>query len=547
MKNHTPTPILATLLACALAASCHPAESDLAANTGYRIIPRPQEMAYTEGSTVIPEKVSVAFPDEFASEASMLKDYLAEDNDVSAILKAGKESGRIILKKDSALDSIPGQYRIITDGNIEISAADAKGIFYGIQSLRQMIINDTTASVLAVRNGEINDWPAFQWRSFLLDDARNFRGMKNVKIFLDEMARLKMNIFHWHLTDDPGWRIEIKKYPLLTEVGSKRDSTQLEWRGKEYDPNPHGGFYSQEQIKEVLAYAKERHITVMPEIEMPGHSSAAIASYPWLGTVGKQIKVPCYFSAEAVDMLNVTDPKVIAFLHDVLDEVMDLFPSPVIHIGGDEATFDVWKDSPAIRKYMKEHNIKTLSDVQLDFTNRMSDYIASKGRKMMGWSDIGRNPHEKVIGVADSGGQLKEGTIIQFWMGDISQIKDAAERGYDIVNSCNMCSYLDYDYNRLPLENSYNFDPIPADLPEGLHSKIIGCGAQLWTEWIRTDEKMFYQAFPRIAAIAEAGWTESNNKDYGIFMENLHGLLEVWDANGIGYGPAEDTSRTSEY
>lgn len=540
MNFLTPGPAL-VIFACALMVSCSHKKSESAEAIEYQIIPHPQEITYDSGLTTLPEKVAVAFPEEFAPEASMLKEYLADDNDIIAVLKKGKESGKITLKKDPALDSIPGQYRIRTAGRIEISAADAKGIFYGIQSLRQMIITDSIASVMAVRNGEINDWPAFQWRSFLLDDARNFKGMKNVKIFLDEMARLKMNVFHWHLTDDPGWRIEIKKYPLLTEVGSRRDSTQLEWRGKGYDPTPHEGFYTQDQIKEILDYADQRHITVMPEIEMPGHSSAAIASYPWLGTVGKQIKVPCYFSAEAVDMLNVTDPKVISFLHDVLDEVMELFPSQVIHIGGDEASFGVWKNSPAIRKYMKEHDIKTLSDVQLDFTNRMSDYIASKGRRMMGWSDIGRNPHEKVTGVADSGGQLKEGTIIQFWMGDISQIKDAAERGYDIVNSYNMCSYLDYDYNRLPFENSYNFSPIPPDLPEGLHSKIIGCGAQLWTEWIRTDEKMFYQAFPRIAAIAEAGWTEPQHKDYRKFKEGpLPKLMKIWDSKGINYGPTND-------
>ena len=514
----------------------------IAENSEYQIIPHPQEIVYSEGCTIIPQKVQVAFPEEFFSEALMLKQYFAEDIGAAAVLKEGKKTGRIVLKKDSSLDSIPGQYRIRTDGRIEISASSAEGIFYGIQSLRQMMVKDTSAAAFAVRNGEINDWPAFQWRAFMLDDARNFRGMKNVKLFLDEMARVKMNVFHWHLTDDQGWRIEIRKYPLLTEIGGKRDSTHIGgWNSRKYDPNPQEGYYTQDQIREVVDYARKRHITVMPEIEMPGHSSAAIAAYPWLGTIGKPFKTPCRFGY-AADLFNVTDPKVISFLQDVLDEVMELFPSQVIHIGGDEVSFDMWRKSSDVKKYMKEHDIKTLSDFQLYFTNRMSDYIASKGRKMMGWSDIGGNPHDNTAGVADSGTSLAEGSVIQFWMGDLAQIEDAAARGYDVVNSYNMRTYLDYNYEWIPLKNSYDFYPVPDNFPEELEDRIIGFGCQLWTEWIMTDEKMFYQAFPRFAALSEAGWTEPENKDYRRFLEGpLPKLLKIWDSKGITYAPLEET------
>ncbi len=529
-------------LSAVLLSGCGPQRSYMAENSAYMIIPHPQETKYAGGSTVIRGRVPVAFPEEFASEASMLQQYLEEDAGIRTVLKEGRRSGKIVLKKDTALDSIPGQYRIKADGNIEISASSAEGVFYGIQSLRQMIVRDTSAAILAVRNGEINDWPAFQWRAFMLDDARNFRGMKNVKLFLDEMARVKMNVFHWHLTDDQGWRIEIRKYPLLTEIGGKRDSTHIGgWNSQEYDPNPQEGYYTQDQIREVVAYARQRHITVMPEIEMPGHSSAAIAAYPWLGTIGKPFKTPCRFGY-AADLFNVTDPKVISFLQDVLDEVMELFPSQVIHIGGDEVSFDMWRQSSDVKKYMKEHDIKTLSDFQLYFTNRMSDYIASKGRKMMGWSDIGGNPHDNTAGVADSGTSLAEGSVIQFWMGDLAQIEDAAARGYDVVNSYNMRTYLDYNYEWIPLKNSYDFYPVPDNFPKELEDRIIGFGCQLWTEWIMTDEKMFYQAFPRFVALSEAGWTEPENKDYRRFLEGpLPKLLKIWDSKGITYAPLEET------
>ena len=514
----------------------------MAENSAYMIIPHPQETKYAGGSTVIRGRVPVAFPEEFASEASMLQQYLEEDAGIRAVLKEGRRSGKIVLKKDTALDSIPGQYRIKADGNIEISASSAEGVFYGIQSLRQMIVRDTSAAILAVRNGEINDWPAFQWRAFMLDDARNFRGMKNVKLFLDEMARMKMNVFHWHLTDDQGWRIEILKYPLLTEIGGRRDSTHTGgWNSHTYDPAPQEGFYTRDQIREVIAYAEQRHITIVPEIEMPGHSSAAIAAYPWLGTIGKPFRTPCRFGY-AADLFDVTDPKVISFLQDVLDEVMELFPGQVIHIGGDEVSFNMWERSSDVKEYMKEHNIGTLSDFQLYFTNRISDYISSKGRKMMGWSDIGGNPHDNTAGVADSGTSLAEGSVIQFWMGDLAQIEDAAERGYDVVNSYNMCTYLDYNYEWIPLRNAYNFNPVPKDLPEELRDRIIGFGCQLWTEWIMTDEKMCYQAFPRFAALAEAGWTELKNKDYLRFREGpLQNMMKIWDSKGIRYAPLEDT------
>lgn len=531
---------IAALSACCLY-SCDTGYG-ICSDTGYNVIPYPQEIHYRTGSLELGDRVSVAYPEELGPEAAMLEEYLESDFGIAAKLKENSGKGKVILRLDPSLDSIPGQYFLKAGKRIEIVSATDEGIFYGIQTLRQIASCDSLTGKTYIRKGEIRDWPAFKWRAFMLDDARNFRGMDNVKIFLDEMARVKMNIFHWHLTDDQGWRIEIKKYPLLTEIGGRRDSTHIGgWNSQEYDPTPQEGYYTQDQIREILEYAGKRHITVVPEIEMPGHSSAAIAAYPWLGTAGKPFRTPCRFGY-AADLFDVSRTEVISFLHDVLDEVMELFPSHVIHIGGDEVSFGIWEKSRSIREYMEIHDIRTLADCQIDFTNRMSDYISSKGRRMMGWSDIGMNPHEKAEGVGSKDrSSLAENTVIQFWKGDQAQIADVAQRGYDIVNSYNMGTYLDYNYEWIPLKNAYDFLPVPEDFPEKLRDRIIGFGCQLWTEWIMTDERMFYQAFPRFAALAEAGWTLPENKDYSRFKEeSLPQLLKIWDTEGINYGPADD-------
>lgn len=542
MKIHILEIAILTFVSGLILSSCCNYSADPDESPEYGIIPYPQEISYGDGFLKLGKRVTVSYPESIASEASMLAEYLESDYGISSDLRENSGKGKIILRIDSSLDSIPGQYCLKTGRRIEISSATGEGIFYGIQSLRQMIVADTVSSALYVRKGEINDWPAFQWRAFMLDDARNFRGKDNVKIFLDEMARVKMNVFHWHLTDDQGWRVEIKKYPLLTEIGGRRDSTHIGgWNSQVYDPHPQEGFYTQDEIREILEYAEQRHITVMPEIEMPGHSSAAIAAYPWLGTIGKPFRTPCRFGY-AADLFDVSRPEVISFIHDVLDEIIDLFPGQVIHIGGDEVSFNMWKESGTVRKYMEEHGIATLSDFQIDFTNRISDYIVSKDRRMMGWSDIGLNHYEGAEGVTGGeGSRLAENTLIQFWKGDPMQIIDVAGRGYDIVNSYNMGTYLDYNYEWLPLKNAYEFNPVPENFPENLRDRIIGLGCQLWTEWIMTDERMFYQAFPRFAALAEAGWTLPRNKDYSRFKDKaLPRLLEIWDAAGINYGPSDD-------
>jgi hexosaminidase len=355
------------------------------------------------------------------------------------------------------------------------------------------------------------------------------------------MAFLKMNIFHWHLVDDQGWRIEIKKYPKLTAIGSKRKSTQigpLQWESPIQSAEPHEGFYTQEQIKEIIAYAEERHITVVPEIEMPGHSSAAIASYPWLGTSREEIEVPIKFGV-GKDVYDVTNQRTYQFLTDVLDEVIALFPSKIIHIGGDEVKYNHWKSSASVQKYMKENKLATPADLQVFFTNKISKYLQSKGRRMMGWNEImGHNLHNYQDKKDTKTTQkLAKESIIHFWKGDVKMATTAASAGYEIVNSLHNFTYLDYKYKNLPLSKAYSFDPIPEKLDEKYHDKVIGLGCQMWGEWIPTNGEMHYKVFPRIAAYAEVGWTEKEHKQFSNFKTSLINLQKRWTTKGIYFAP----------
>ena len=443
---------------------------------------------------------------------------------------------------------------VVSKDGIQLIASNSTGWFYGVQSLIQLfpIHSDLEEdkSSLKIPELSIKDAPRFSWRAFMLDEARYFKGMDQVKMLLDEMALLKMNVFHWHLVDDQGWRIEIKKYPLLTEIGSKRKSTQvgpLKWDSPIQSAEVHEGFYTHEQIKEIVEYAKKRHITIVPEIEMPGHSSAAIASYSWLGTAKKEIEVPIKFGV-GKDVYDVSDPKVYQFLTDVLDEVIDLFPSRVIHIGGDEVRYEHWKSSESVKAYMEEKKLTSPADLQIFFINSISQYLQSKGKRMMGWNEImGHNLHEyQDEADTESNQQLAKETIVHFWKGDVILATLAAKSGYDIVNSLHSNTYLDYDYNSIPLSKAYAFDPVPEGLDPIYHDKVIGTGCQMWGEWIPTNGHMHFQTFPRIAAYAEVGWTERQNKNFENFKSALQNLKKGWEQKGIYYAPESVIEKDTE-
>ncbi len=500
-------------------------------NQPIEIIPYPNQLKAGEGC------VNLAKGFQLIGETSHTE-YLATELKAQGI-EAGKGAQIVFQPAEQPNNLGEEGYRLLAKKKtITIEANGSKGQFYGIQTLLQLVNGATVTAV------EIEDVPAFGWRAYMLDESRYFHGETFVKQVLDQMAKLKMNVFHWHLVDDAGWRIEIKKYPLLTEVGGTRTDSEIgTWKSGKTAGEPHSGFYTQEQIKAIVQYAAERNITIVPEFEMPGHSSAAIAAYTWLGTAGKDIDVPVTFGRH-YDNYDVTKPEVEQFVKDVLNELFELFPSEVIHIGGDEVGYKVWEESKHVQQYMKENGINTPADLQIAFTNKISKFIESKGRRMMGWNEImGVNIHkgfEEKKDDKEAETELAKNVVVHFWKGDINLITDAAQKGYSIVNSLHSNTYLDYSYKNISLEKAYGFYPIPEDLNAEYHKNIFGLGCQMWSEWTPTYKDVERQTYPRVAAYAETGWTNKENKDYERFRKAMDNLTQSWDKLNISYGPLDN-------
>ncbi|QDH81142.1 beta-N-acetylhexosaminidase [Echinicola soli] len=507
---------------------------------GAQVIPYPLSKMALKGEFELKAGMPIVVEKGLRTEAEFLSNYLKEGfATASPILESGNG---IHLRLDENLsDSLGNEgYSMVIDQSIEIVAPTSTGVFYGIQTLKQLLPRDFSNVVsgqVMLSKTIIVDKPRFSWRAFMLDDCRNFMGEEVVKKMLDQMAMLKMNVFHWHLTDDQAWRIEIKKYPKLAEVGGTRKDTQLARGSSERTGKPQTGYYSQDQIREIIQYAEDRHIVIVPEIEMPGHAMAAIAAYPWIGSLGTTQEVPVTFG-KMEDSFNVADPRVIGFLKDVLDEVAALFPGEAIHIGGDEVNHDPWMDSESIKDFMRVNGLSTPMDLQIHFTNQISTYLDSKGKRMMGWNDIlGHDIHNEPDSSSAKVEQtLEKSSIVHFWKGDLGLVEAAAKDGYEVVNSNHWDTYLDYTYRRLPLSKSYAFDPIPEGLPQVYHGKILGLGTQIWTEYTRTESAMLQQVFPRLLAYAEVGWTFPENKNYGRFLEVVESMKMQLSQMGIKFG-----------
>ena len=496
--------------------------NDISVDPETHLLPYPNQIFLQENTINLGEGLNVS--DGIYS--SYLKEQLLLNN-------IPNDKGVKVIFEKSKLDTLGDEgYRLIAKNNkISILSNTKAGIFYGIQTLIQL------AKLGVVQELEIIDKPQFKWRAYMLDEGRYFQGKEVVKSILNEMAHLKMNVFHWHLTDDAGWRIEIKKYPLLTQIGSKRDSTQINYQGKKwasevFDGVPHEGFYTQDDIKEIVAYAENLNITIVPEIAMPGHASAAIASYPFLGSSTQPIKVPERFGVGEV-IFNPASPKTITFIQDVLKEVSDLFPGDIIHIGGDEVRYDQWKTNEDVKFLMKKNQLENYGDVQLHFTNNISDYINSVlGKRMMGWNEImGNNLHNWGNNDDNATTKLSNNAIIHFWKGGLENLKIAIDAGHDLVNSDHNYTYLDYTYEQIDLNKAYSFNPIPDGFTKEEAEQILGLGTQMWGEWTPTKNEVYSQTFPRIAAYAETGWTLTNNKNYKRFKASLTVLFKKWQEN----------------
>lgn len=500
-------------------------------NGSLPVVPKPARESVSGEQVTLEKEWAVYIP----STLNISREYLSslfKEWEIDITQATNKNNAQIVVqagKKRENNNSEAYQLEVTNKGKITISASSENGVLYAFQTLRQIVQTNNNTVTLPVC--EISDEPAFPWRAFMLDESRHFLGMEIVKRLLDEMARLKMNTFHWHLVDDPGWRIEIKKYPELTGIGSKRDFSHRDFTPEKWDETFPGKkmFYTQSEIREIVQYAAERGIKIMPEIEVPGHASASIAAYPWLGTSSRKEGKGIWG-----DLYNVTDPKVEAFLQDVLDEVIELFPSKVLHIGGDEADYSHWKNDPQVVRFMEENGIPTFADLQVWSINRFSNYLASKGVKMMGWNEItGDNIRNEEHIQESQSEKLAEGTIVHFWDGDISLVNKAIEKGYDVVNSNRHFTYLDYSYEVIPLEKAYNFDPIPQGLEKSKEKKILGIGCQMWGEYTPNLTRLYFQTFPRLAAYAECGWTKAADKEYADFCNRIKNIERRW--RKLGY------------
>lgn len=439
-----------------------------------------------------------------------------------------------------------GWYRLeVGPQTVHILAHDAAGLFYAVQSLRQLLppeIEYRSYSMVPrnvvwqIRATRIEDAPRFGYRGMHLDVGRHFMSVDVVKQYIDLLAMHKFNTFHWHLTEDQGWRIEIKRYPKLTQVGAWRDSTLIGNYGSgRYDNIRYGGFYTQDEIRDVVAYAQARHITIIPEIEMPGHASAALAAYPEFGCGTGPYKVQSTWGV--FPEIFCPSEETFTFLGHVLDEVMALFPSTYIHIGGDEAMKDHWKTSEVAQAVIRREGLKDEYELQSYFIRRIEAHLSANGRKLVGWDEILE-------------GGLAPGSTVMSWRG-IEGGLAAARMNHDVIMSPNSHAYFDHyqaDRNSqpiaiggfLPLQKVYSYEPIPAELDSSLHHHILGAQGNVWTEYMKTPEKVFYMAFPRVFAMSEVTWSAAERRNWDDFLARVKVHKKRMDVMGIGMGPIPD-------
>ncbi len=518
------------------------------AKTEVNVIPKPVKLEQGKGEFTLDAETRILYQRDNA-DAKKAADYLAEVLRPAtgySLLVGGQTAvapNAVYLGSEGA-DKTPESYQLTsTKEHVVIVASSGAGLFYGVQTLRQLL----PMAVYSAKQVDGQKWtmpvvtiadaPRFAWRGMELDPCRHFMPKEFVKKFIDTLAVQKMNHLHLHLTDDQGWRIEIKKHPKLTEVGAWRAETVVGHAGKPnatYDGIRHGGFYTQEDLREIVAYAADRHITIVPEIEMPGHAQAAIAAYPELGNVKEPLPVFTTFGVNK-NIFNVEESTIL-FLQDVLAEVVDIFPGTYIHIGGDEATKEQWKSSEAVQKRMKELGIANEDKMQAYFIARMNDFLKSKGRKLIGWDEI------------LDGGLGKDATVMA-WR-SVEKGVEAAKLGNDVVMAPTAFTYLDYYQGRpkdeplaiggnLPLSKVYGFDPLPVKLEATELSHIMGTQGQLWSEYIPTPEHMEYMAFPRACALAEVAWTPQDQRDFKDFSERLKTHVERLKAMGVNFRPLD--------
>lgn len=521
------------------------------AQTKVVIVPQPVSIEMHQGNFHFNSATNVIAENGAEHEVRMLNFYLKKlyGFTLPARAKISSTNGSNIIFKLVNNNERKDAYHLdVTANKIIISSSSNQGLFYGLQTLLQLLPETKTQAVsegFLIPQLSINDYPRFQYRGMHLDVGRHFFDVDFVKKYIDYLAYFKYNTFHWHLTEDQGWRIEIKKYPLLTSVGAYRNGTVIgHYPGTGNDSIHYGGFYTQEQIKDVVKYAKDRFITIIPEIEMPGHASAAIAAYPqlscfpdsstkisprtpWAGSRdGKQVQQ----TWGVFDDIFVPSEYTFKFLENVLDEVMQLFPSKYIHIGGDEAPKTYWKESAFCQKLIKEKNLKDEHGLQSYFIQRIEKYVNSKGRSIIGWDEI------------LEGGLAPNATVMS-WRGEEGGIA-AAHQHHNVIMTPGKYVYFDHAQSKnsdsltiggfLPLDTVYNYHPVPKELDNSEAHYILGAQGNVWTEYMASPQKVEYMIFPRMSALSEVLWSPQDKRDLEKFrseLPNLYNRYQLWDAS----------------
>ncbi|MCV9388769.1 beta-N-acetylhexosaminidase [Reichenbachiella ulvae] len=539
--------ILIFLLLATLVFACSTEENKKYEGT-ISVIPEPVSLTQNEGVLTLEKGLAVWAQSGNEDAVKVAEQFVSRMN---------KVTGWDLKVQELDTDQLPGANQVLfttlgasedqgeesytlesTAKGVVIRAVDGPGMFYGMQTLMQLLPTEVYGDEIAEVSWDlplvsIVDYPRFEWRGLHLDVGRHMTSVEFIKEYIDNMAMHKLNTFHWHLTEDQGWRIEIKQYPKLTEIGAyRKESLTITRRNqpKEYDGKRYGGFYTQEEIKEVVAYAADRYITVIPEIELPGHATAAIASYPELGTSGERPEVETDWGIFP-DIFNVND-ETFVFLENVLSEVIELFPSKYIHIGGDEAMKVQWEESEEIQAKIKELGLKDEHELQSYFITRIEKFVNSKGRQIIGWDEILE-------------GGLAPNAAVMSWRGESGGIA-AAKSKHKVVMSPYQHLYLDYHQGDpafeptvigplLTLEDVYAYDPLPDTLTEEEKTYIMGAQANVWTEYMPTEDQMEYMVYPRASALAELVWTPKSNKDWSQFQQKIPTHLDRLEERDVNY------------
>lgn len=512
----------------------------------YQVIPLPQQIDRQQGQPfVLNSKTRILYQASnsmMKSDAIFLSNYIKDSTGKNLLIapftKGNSTQNVIILELDKSLAHNEGYVLNVNSHKITIKGKDENGIFYGIETIRKSIPAQATGNDINMPEVTITDYPRFAYRGMLLDCGRHFFSAKYIKDYIDMLALHNMNYFHWHLTEDQGWRIEIKKYPKLTQIGAWRKETVIGHNSGKYDGKPYGGYYTQDQIKDIVAYAKARHITIIPEIDMPGHMLAALASYPELGCTGGPYEVGKLWGVYD-DVLCIGKENTFKFAENVLDEIIKLFPSKYIHIGGDETPRVRWKNCPLCQARIKAEGLKSDDKhsaedrLQSYFIYRIEKYLNSKGRQVIGWDEI-------------LDGDVAPNATVMSWRGTSGGIK-AAKMNHKVIMTPGDYCYFDHyqskDINKeplaiggyLPVDTVYSYDPVSSELTAEQQKYIIGVQANVWTEYIPSFSQIEYMCLPRMAAMAEVQWTEPQKKDYQNFLTRLPQLIGIYDAKGYTY------------